>query len=475
MSKLWQGRFQTQNDPTMEEFTSSISFDNELYKEDIMGSIAHAKMLGKCAVISEEESQHICTGLINVFSKIQSKEYSFSDADEDIHMNIERLLSKEIGPLAGKLHTGRSRNDQVATDLHLYLRNKVLEISKKLCEVQKAVLFQIEKYGHNVMPGYTHLQRAQPILYGHHLLAYMNMFQRDFDRLSQSWGRINQMPLGAGALAGTKHPIDREYTKTLLGFDSLYENSMDAVSDRDFICEFLFHSSQIMIHLSRMSEELILWSSQEFAFIDLADPFCSGSSMMPQKKNPDVPELIRGKTGRVFGSLFSMMTIMKGLPLTYNRDLQEDKEPLFDTVKTVSRVLDILTPLLLTLTVRSENMLIAAEEGFMNATDLADYLVSKNMPFREAHSVAGKLVRFCIDNKLRLNSLTLEQYQEFSSLFDIEVFSAIELKEVVASKKSKGGTSFEELQRQILLAKQWILKNQEWLTNQLQKLPCAHS
>jgi len=470
MSKLWKGRFQSGNHPLMEAFSSSIAFDKELYKEDILGSLGHAKMLGRCGIVSSEESDLLCKGLRQVLAKIENGELKFSEADEDIHMNVERLLSSEIGSVAGKLHTGRSRNDQVATDLHLYLRKNLVEIAESVCSLQKALLVQIQENGSAIMPGYTHLQRAQPILYGQHMLAYMFMLQRDFDRLCQCWSRVNQLPLGSGAIAGTKHAIDRNYTKELLGFDSIYENSMDAVSDRDFATEFVFYCSQIMIHLSRFSEELILWSSQEFAFVDIADAFCSGSSLMPQKKNPDVPELIRGKSGRVFGSLFSLMTIMKGLPLAYNRDLQEDKEPIFDTVRTVKGVLGVLAPLVESIKINSERMLSAAEGGFMNATDLADYLVAKNIPFREAHGLAGEVVRFCIDNKLTLNALTLEQFHKFSTHFSQDVFEAIELKNVVASKQSAGGTSFEQVQKQTTLAANFIAKNEEWVSFHKEKI-----
>lgn len=463
MTKLWKGRFESGTHPLMEAFSSSIAFDKELYKEDIQGSLAHAKMLGHCGIVSKEESQQLCEGLQKVLEKIESGEYSFSQEDEDIHMNIERLLSKEIGALSGKLHTGRSRNDQVATDLHLYVRKQVLEICTEIVNVQKALLVQIQENGNHIMPGYTHLQRAQPILFAQNLLAYVFMLQRDFDRLSQSWTRVNQLPLGAGALAGTKHPIDREFTKSLLGCDSVYENSIDAVSDRDFVCEFLFHCSQIMIHLSRLSEELILWSSQEFGFIELADAFCTGSSLMPQKKNPDVPELIRGKTGRVFGSLFSLMTTLKGLPLAYNRDLQEDKEPLFDTVRTMKSVLGILSPLIETMHVHHEKMLSAAEAGFMNATDLADYLVAKQVPFREAHSIAGKLVRVCLNKGVALKDLNLSEFQEHSSLFSEDVYEQISLKQVVASKLSKGGTSFVGVERQKECVLKLLNSNEEWI------------
>lgn len=463
MDKLWKGRFQSSNNPLMERFSSSIAYDKELYKEDILGSLAHAKMLEQCGIITLEESTKICEGLREILLKIEQGSVEFSEADEDIHMNIERLLSLEIGPLAGKLHTARSRNDQVATDLHLYLRKRILEICEGLVLTQKALLLQIEENGSAIMPGYTHLQRAQPILYAQHLLAYVFMLQRDFERLSQSWSRCNQLPLGSGAIAGTKHAIDRNLSKEFLGFDSLYANSMDAVSDRDFATEFLFNCSQIMIHLSRLSEELILWSSQEFAFISIDDAFCSGSSLMPQKKNPDVPELIRGKTGRVFGSLFSLMTTMKGLPLAYNRDLQEDKEPIFDTVRTLKSVLSVLAPMLETITIDPERMLEASHGGFMNATDLADYLVAKDLPFREAHSLAGKIVRHCLDAKLNLQDLDLLTLQNFSPLFSKDVFEQLELKNVIASKKSIGGTSFESVEQQKDLVRSFLDSNRIWL------------
>ena len=463
MSKLWGGRFQDSTDSLMERFSSSIGFDKELYREDIMGSVAHATMLGRCGIISLEESKTLCEGLKSVQKKIEEGRCEFSESDEDIHMNIERLLGLEIGPLAGKLHTARSRNDQVATDLHLYVRRNILEVGERILKVQAALLFQVQQNGKAIMPGYTHLQRAQPILFGQNLLAYIFMLQRDFERMMQGWKHANKLPLGAGALAGTKHPIDRDLTASLLNCDSIYENSLDAVSDRDFVAEFLFNASLIMIHLSRFSEELILWSSQEFGFVELDDKFCTGSSLMPQKKNPDVPELIRGKSGRVVGSLVSLLTTMKGLPLAYNRDMQEDKEPLFDCVKTLISVLEILEPLVRTMRIHPDRMLECAEQGYMNATDLADYLVAKDIPFREAHSIAGRLVRVCLDRKLALKDLPLSEFQKISSTFKEDVYSFIELQQVVDSKKSKGGTSYSEVKRQTELVKGFLESNKKHL------------
>jgi len=470
MDKLWKGRFTSSAHPLMEAFTCSLSFDKELVHEDILGSLAHATMLGAAGILQSDEAKLICQGLIAVSKKIKEKTLSFKESDEDIHMNIERLLALEIGPLAGKLHTGRSRNDQVATDMHLYVRSKILSVCSSILLLQQELILQAEKNKEAILPGYTHLQRAQPILFAQHLLAYVFMLKRDLQRFKDSWDRANQLPLGAAALAGTKHPIDRKFTAELLGFDSLYENSLDAVSNRDCIAEFLFNSAQLMTHLSRLSEELILFSTHEFGFVEIDEEFCSGSSLMPQKKNPDVPELIRGKTGRVFGALFSILTLLKGLPLAYNRDLQEDKEPLFDTVKTVLSVLEILSPLIHSLHVHQDKMLQAAEEGFMNATDLADYLVAKGMAFREAHGLSGKIVHHCLQHKLSLKQLPIELYQGFSSFFSEDVYQAIDLKTVVESKKSLGGTSTSSVNLQLALAKKELEQMSCWLEEKSKRL-----
>jgi argininosuccinate lyase len=448
-TKLWGGRFMQATHQQTENFTASISFDYQLAYEDILGSLAHVKMLEKCQILNASESLILSQGLKNIYRDIQQRKIYFSVSDEDIHMNIERLLLAEIGPTAGKLHTARSRNDQVTLDLHLYLRAHMLEIINQLTNLQQALLEQAEKNIDVIMPGYTHLQPAQPILFAHHLLAYCAMLQRDLQRCKENWLRINVSPLGAAALAGTSFPIDREYTAALLGFDEIYENSLDAVSDRDFVVEFLANAALLMAHLSRFSEELILWSSQEFGFIELDDAYCTGSSIMPQKKNPDVPELVRGKTGRVYGSLFNLLTILKGLPLAYNKDLQEDKEPVFDTVKTLHDILNIFPSLIATMRVRAENMLQGTQPGFINATELADYLVQKGLAFREAHEIVGKIVQYCIQQKLTLQNLSVVQLQKFSSLIDEKVYSILDMKNIVKAKNSFGGTSPMQVLKQI--------------------------
>lgn len=470
MNKLWGGRFTVGTAEEVEEFSASIAVDYQLAEDDIFGSLAHAKMLGKCQILAEAEVTALTQGLKKVAGKIAAGAVKFRVSDEDIHMNIERFLTDEIGAVAGKLHTARSRNDQVALDLRLYLRKHVIACVEQLQLVQQALLAQAKLHSETIMPGYTHLQRAQPILFAHHLLAYVAMLQRDIVRFQQSWQRINQLPLGAGALAGTSFAIDRHYLAELLGFDGVCENSLDAVSDRDFIIEFLANAALLFMHLSRFSEELILWSSQEFAFVELADAYCTGSSMMPQKKNPDVPELMRGKTGRVYGALFNLLTIMKGLPLAYNKDLQEDKEPLFDTVKTLQRVLTILPSLLSTMKVNTENMLQATKTGFLNATDLADYLVQKGLPFRDAHSVVGKLVSHCIEHQLGLEQLALATLREFSPLFSQDVFAVLEIPNIIAARDAVGGTSYSQVQQQMGQVEKNLENTGVWLMEKEQLL-----
>lgn len=391
MKKLWGGRFQKTPEKWVDEFGASIHFDKQLVKEDLTGSLAHASMLNKCGIIGDEEAAAIKDGLNTLMKKAEADELEFSVDYEDIHLNLEKMLIDEIGPLGGKLHTARSRNDQVATDMHLYLNNQVEHIIELISTFQKVLVEKAEQHVETIFPGYTHLQRAQPISFAHHMLAYFWMLERDKARFQDSLKRINVSPLGCGALAGTTFPIDREYTAELLGFDHIYENSLDGVSDRDFILEFLSNSSLVMMHLSRLCEEIILWCSQEFKFIELDDTYATGSSMMPQKKNPDMAELIRGKTGRVYGNLMGLLTIMKGLPLTYNKDLQEDKEGMFDTVKTIAGSLQIFTGMIQTMTVNEDVMKKATKEDFSNATEVADYLAKKGMPFREAHESLGSL------------------------------------------------------------------------------------
>jgi argininosuccinate lyase len=453
MAKLWGGRFQKETNKLVEELTASITFDQKLANEDIDGSLAHVKMLGECGIIPAQDADQITEGLLTIQKKVAAGEVSYQVAHEDIHMNIEKMLTDEIGPVAGKLHTGRSRNDQVATDMHLYMRGKTKGLIELIESVQEALVSQAEAHVDTILPGYTHLQRAQPISFAHHLLAYFWMLERDKGRLSDSLKRINLLPLGAGALAGTTFPINRARVAELLDFDGIYPNSLDAVSDRDFIVEFLSAASLIMVHLSRLSEELILWSSQEFQFIELDDSFCTGSSMMPQKKNPDVPELIRGKTGRVFGNLIGLLTVLKGLPLAYNKDMQEDKEGMFDSVETLEGALMLLAPMLGTMTVNVAVMQQAVYKDYSNATDLADYLVEKGMPFREAHEVIGQLVQYSLQNGKFLLDLDLKEFQKLSPLFDDSVYRVLKPENVVAARNSEGGTGFSQVQKQLELAK----------------------
>ncbi|MBM7619259.1 argininosuccinate lyase [Bacillus tianshenii] len=456
MSKLWGGRFTKETDKLVEEFTASITFDKELANEDIEGSIAHVQMLGDCDIISTEDAKTIKEGLVKIQQKINKGEVEFLVEHEDIHMNIEKLLIDEIGAVGGKLHTGRSRNDQVATDMHLYLRKQTKSIIALLNDVQKAIVEQAKENVDTILPGYTHLQRAQPVSFAHHLLAYFWMLERDKERLQDSMKRINWSPLGAGALAGTTFPIDRQQTASLLGFEKVYPNSMDAVSDRDFIVEFLSHASLIMTHISRLSEELVIWSSQEFQFIELDDAFCTGSSIMPQKKNPDVPELLRAKTGRVYGNLVGLLTVLKGLPLAYNKDMQEDKEGMFDTVATLDGSLRLLAPMIRTMTVNKDKMHQAVSQDFSNATDIADYLVTKGLPFRQAHEIIGKIVLYAINNQKFLLDLNIEEYQQFSPLFKPDIYEILQPKNVVGARNSQGGTGFEQVKIQLAFAEQFV-------------------
>lgn len=452
MSKLWGGRFTKETNKLVEEFTASISFDQKLAKEDIAGSLAHVQMLGECGIIPVEDAEKIKDGLLAIQKMVHANEVEFLVEDEDIHMNIEKLLIEKIGPVGGKLHTGRSRNDQVATDMHLYLRTKTTELIKLLEDVQEALVEQAKEHVQTLIPGYTHLQRAQPVSFAHHLMAYFWMFERDKERLIDSLKRVNWLPLGSGALAGTTFPINRERVAELLGFETVYPNSMDAVSDRDFILEFLSIGSIIMTHISRFSEELVIWSSQEFQFVELDDSFCTGSSIMPQKKNPDVPELLRGKTGRTYGNLIGLLTVLKGLPLAYNKDLQEDKEGMFDTVETLEGSLKLLAPMIETMTVKKDVMRKAINNDFSNATDIADYLVTKGLPFREAHEVIGKIVLYSIQSNKFLLDLSFEEYQEFSPLFEEDIYEVLAPEHVVAVRNSFGGTAPEQVGKQIQLA-----------------------
>ncbi|AHL72428.1 argininosuccinate lyase [Bacillus altitudinis] len=453
MKKLWGGRFQKTPEKWVDEFGASIHFDKQLVKEDLTGSLAHASMLNKCGIIGDEEAAAIKDGLNTLMKKAEADELEFSVDYEDIHLNLEKMLIDEIGPLGGKLHTARSRNDQVATDMHLYLNNQVEHIIELISSFQTVLVEKAEQHVETIFPGYTHLQRAQPISFAHHMLAYFWMLERDKARFQDSLKRINVSPLGCGALAGTTFPIDREYTAELLGFDHIYENSLDGVSDRDFILEFLSNSSLVMMHLSRLCEEIILWCSQEFKFIELDDTYATGSSMMPQKKNPDMAELIRGKTGRVYGNLMGLLTIMKGLPLTYNKDLQEDKEGMFDTVKTIAGSLQIFTGMIQTMTVNEDVMKKATKEDFSNATEVADYLAKKGMPFREAHEIVGKLVYTCIQKGIYLSDLPFETFTEASGLFEQDIYTVLDPYVAVEKRTSAGGTGFKQIQLALEKAK----------------------
>ncbi|MCL5780715.1 MAG: argininosuccinate lyase [Firmicutes bacterium] len=454
--KLWGGRFQKTTDRLVEDFHSSISFDRRLYKQDIRGSIAHAAMLGKVGIITPEEAEQIVRGLQEILVEIESGNVEFDIAAEDIHMNVEQLLIAKIGAVGKKLHTARSRNDQVAVDIRMYLKDEITEIRAQLKELIETLLSLAEQHLHTVMPGYTHMQRAQPITLAHHLMAYAQMFLRDMDRLADCHKRTDVMPLGAGALAGTTFPLDREYTAKLLGFAAVSENSMDAVSDRDFSVEFCAAASLIMMHLSRFCEEIILWSTGEFAFIELDDAYSTGSSIMPQKKNPDVAELIRGKTGRVYGDLMGLLTMLKGLPMAYNKDMQEDKEALFDAIDTVKGCLLVFRPMLATMTVRKDNMARAARGGFTNATDVADYLAKKGVPFREAHEIVGKAVFYCLQQGKTLEELTLEEYKELSPAFDEDLYNAIGVEHCAAARKVRGGPAPEAVQQSIANARNML-------------------
>jgi argininosuccinate lyase len=470
VSKLWGGRFAKQTNELVEEYTASITFDKELAFEDIQGSLAHVKMLGKCGIIPVEDAEQIAAGLLKVKSMIENGEVEFSIADEDIHMNIEKTLTEQIGAVGGKLHTGRSRNDQVATDMHLYLRKRVVEFVDYLVKLQEALIEQARANIDTILPGYTHLQRAQPILFAHHLLAYVAMFQRDAERLMDSFKRVDMLPLGAGALAGTTFPIDRHFVAEQLQFSRIYENSLDAVSDRDFIVEFLANASLIMAHLSRLSEELVLWMSTEFDFIELDDAFCTGSSIMPQKKNPDVAELVRGKTGRVYGNLLGLLTVLKALPLAYNKDMQEDKEGMFDTVRTLQGALQLFAPMISTMKVNRDVMRKAVNQDFSNATDIADYLVNKGLPFRNAHEVIGKIVLYCIEQKKYLLDLSIEEYLQFSPLFDEQIYHVLHPEQVVNARNVFGGTAKPQVVQAIERAVVLLKQSNDWIVEQEQKL-----
>lgn len=470
MAKLWGGRFSKNTNELVDAFNASIDFDKRLYHEDIRGSIAHANMLAKCGIIPAEDGEKIVAGLKDILADIEAGNFSFEVALEDIHMNVEARLTERIGQAGARLHTARSRNDQVALDMHMYMKREVAEIAELLINFEKALLTVAKKHDKTLMPGYTHLQRAQPITFAHHLLAYFNMLQRDFRRLLGVWEGADMMPLGAGAIAGTTFPIDRHDVAAQLNFGKVYCNSMDAVSDRDYVIEFLSFASMLMMHMSRLSEEICLWSSTEFGFIELDDAFATGSSMMPQKKNPDIAELVRGKTGRVYGHLQAMLVTAKGLPLTYNKDLQEDKEGFFDAVDTIKFSLAVYCDMILTMTVNVDKMQQAVSKDFSNATDLADYLVRKGLPFRQAHEVVGKCVAYAILNDKFLPEITLEEYKGFSDLFEEDLLVALEPYNCVAARKSYGGPAFTENEKQFAIGDEVIATQEKTLAELQAKL-----
>ena len=446
---MWGGRFSKTTNEMINEFQASIGFDKRMYHEDIAGSIAHATMLAKCGIITDEDKEAIVKGLKDILKQIDAGSFEFSVDLEDIHMNIEKRLTDAIGEAGGRLHTARSRNDQVELDTHMYIRRQVVEVQQEIQNLQQALVETAEKNQDVIMPGYTHLQRAQPILFAHHLLAYFGMLSRDFARFEGVYKRADIMPLGAGALAGTTFPIDREFVAKQLNFERIYSNSLDAVSDRDYIMEFLSAASILMVHLSRLSEEIILWCSWEFKFIELDDAFTTGSSIMPQKKNPDVTELIRGKTGRVYGDLNTLLVMMKGIPLAYNKDMQEDKEAIFDAVDTLELCLKTVTPMLDTMKTIPANMRRAAAKGFINATDCADYLTKKGMPFRDAYKCTGTMVGACIRADKTLEELTLDEFKQYSDLFEADIYDAIDLTHCCEGRTSYGGPTQASVLKQI--------------------------
>lgn len=447
--KMWGGRFAKSSTSSADEFNASIEFDQRFYAEDIQGSTAHANMLAKQGILTEEEARSITDTLAEIKADIEAGKIEFTIEQEDIHMNIESILTERIGDVGKKLHTARSRNDQVAVDFRLHLRNEIDAISALIDSLKKTIYDIAENNQETIMPGYTHLQRAQPVTLAHYMLAYYNMFDRDSSRLADCRKRLNNLPLGSGALAGTTYDTDRHFLAEQLDFDGICPNSIDAVSDRDFALEFLSLASICMMHLSRFCEELILWNSTEFGFIEMDDAFSTGSSIMPQKKNPDMAELIRGKTGRVYGDMMALFTLMKSLPLAYNKDMQEDKPPVFDACDTLKASLGIFTEMISTITFNKDTMRSAVKNGFMNATDAADYLVRKGIPFRDCHAIIGKLVLHCINNNTALEDLPLETLKEFSDKFDEDIYENIDAESCIKAKKSEGSTSFESVKKQL--------------------------
>lgn len=455
-TKMWGGRFAKSTDKLVEDFHSSISFDRLLYSQDITGSIAHAKMLGRQGIITEAEAQTLIAALAQIRQDIDSGQIEFEVGAEDIHMNIEKILTERVGEVGKKLHTARSRNDQVALDIRIYLKEQIREVQALLLALEKVLLRLAEAHKAHPMAGYTHLQKAQPITFGHHMLAYFQMFRRDYERLEDCYKRTDYMPLGACALAGTTFPTDRRFVAAELGFANICANTLDAVSDRDFIVEFLSAASLIMVHLSRFSEEIVLWSANEFGYITLDDGYSTGSSIMPQKKNPDVAELVRGKSGRVFGHLMGTLTMLKGLPLAYNKDMQEDKEALFDTLDTVKKALLVFAPMLDTMQVNVEHMHSRAKGGFINATDAADYLAARGVPFRQAHSIIGNLVKYAEDKGIGLEDLELAELQNFSPVFAADIFDYITIEKCVAARQTTGGPALPAMEEALAEAAAWL-------------------
>ena len=453
MAKLWGGRFQKNTDKKVDDFNSSIRFDKRMYKQDIKGSVAHATMLGKQNIIPKEDSDKIVAELKNILKDIEDGKVEFEIDAEDIHMNIEKILIERIGDAGKRLHTGRSRNDQVALDIRMYLMDETADIEEMLIHTLNVLVDLASDHTETIMPGYTHLQKAQPVTFAHHLMAYFEMFKRDLSRLRDCRKRTNVMPLGSGALAGTTYPLDREFVASELGFDAVTMNSLDGVSDRDFVIELANCLALVMMHLSRFCEELILWSSNEFSFVEMDDAFSTGSSIMPQKKNPDVAELIRGKAGRVYGHLMGLLTTMKGIPLAYNKDMQEDKEPIFDSIDTVKLCLPVFCDMIATMTVKKDNMLKGSKGGFTNATDVADYLVKKGLPFREAHAVVGRMVFYSIEHDKALDDLTMDEFKEFSDIIEDDIYNAISMETCVNDRKVIGGPAKEVVEKQSLTQK----------------------
>ncbi|MCD8089751.1 MAG: argininosuccinate lyase [Clostridiales bacterium] len=462
MKKLSNGRLSVEADSFTDHFHSSISFDSRMYKEDITGSIAHARMLGRQGIIPFKDSQTIISALEAILKDIETGKITFDEKAEDIHMNVETILTERIGDVGKKLHTGRSRNDQVALDIRMYLKNQVTDIRELIYKLLEVINNMAKEHTETIMPGFTHLQNAQPVTFAHHILSYFEMFSRDSDRLADCYKRINVMPLGSGALAATTYNLDREAVCKELDFDSVTRNSMDGVSDRDFVCEVLFCLSLLMMHLSRFCEELVLWSSQQFKFIEISDAYATGSSIMPQKKNPDMAELIRGKTGRVYGELIALLTTLKGLPLAYNKDMQEDKEGVFDAVDTVKMCLPVFINMIKTMKINKENMLASAKLGFMNATDGADWLVKHGVPFRDAHSIMGEIVMYCIEKGKNLEELSLDEYKSFSPVFVESIYDDIDLKSCVNRRTVKGGPSKEYIDR-LIAENDKLLKGERFL------------